>query len=110
MIDVGVWGAVAAGPVVTVGKAERFLRRLFQAAVEIIKKELPKAPLWISTAAAVSTGFSFSFLVLCSFSLLMSFPCGKPSRVALRILNPTGSTVKPDFRTRSARRAGHMLR
>jgi hypothetical protein len=26
-----------------VGKPERFLRRLFQAAVEIIKKKLPKA-------------------------------------------------------------------
>jgi hypothetical protein len=36
---------VAAGPVVTVGKPERPWRRLFQAAVEIIKKKLPKASL-----------------------------------------------------------------
>jgi hypothetical protein len=34
---------IAAGPVVTVEKPERFLRRLFQAAVEIIKKKSPKA-------------------------------------------------------------------
>jgi hypothetical protein len=59
----------AAGPVVTVKKAKRFLRRLFQAAVEIIKKKSAKPPLSISTAAAVSTGPSgfLSFLVLFSF-------------------------------------------
>ncbi len=34
---------IAAGPVVTVKKLAPFLRRLFQAAVEIIKKKLPKA-------------------------------------------------------------------
>jgi hypothetical protein len=33
----------AAGAVGTVGKPERFLRRLFQAAVEIIKQKSPKA-------------------------------------------------------------------
>jgi hypothetical protein len=49
----------AVGAVVTVGKPERFLRRLFQAAVEIIKKKLPQAPLLISTAAAVSTARFF---------------------------------------------------
>ncbi len=43
MIEVGVFVTVVAGPVVTVGKPERFLRRLFQAAVEIIKKKLPEA-------------------------------------------------------------------
>jgi len=42
-LDVSVLVTVAAGPVVTVGKPERFWRRLFQAAVEIIKRKLPKA-------------------------------------------------------------------
>jgi hypothetical protein len=36
---------VAAGAVGTVEKPERFLRRLFQAAVEMIKKKSPKATL-----------------------------------------------------------------
>ena len=40
MIDVGVLGTVAAGPVVTGGKPERFLRGLFQAAVGIIQEEI----------------------------------------------------------------------
>jgi hypothetical protein len=49
-------------------KAGAFLRRLFQAAVEIINKKMPQATLLISTAAAVSTGLPFlSFLVLFSF-------------------------------------------
>jgi len=43
MTEVGVLVIIAAGPVVTVGKPERFLRRLFQAGVEIIKKKLPRA-------------------------------------------------------------------
>jgi len=34
---------VAVGPVVTVEKPERFVRRLFQAAVEIVEKKSPKA-------------------------------------------------------------------
>jgi hypothetical protein len=36
----------AAGPLVTVKKPERLLHRLFQAAVEIIKKKMPKATLF----------------------------------------------------------------
>ena len=36
---------VAVGPVVTVEKPERFVRRLFQAAVEIVEKKSPKADL-----------------------------------------------------------------
>ena len=108
IVDVGVLVTVAAGPVVTVGKPERFLRRLFQALWKSSRRNCRRLPLLISTAAAVSTGFSFFWFFF--FFFLMSFPCGKPGRVALRILNPTGSTVKPDFRTRSARRAGHMLR
>jgi len=34
---------IVVGPVVTVEKPERFARRLFQAAVEIIKKKPPEA-------------------------------------------------------------------
>jgi hypothetical protein len=34
---------IVVGPVVTVEKPERFARRLFQAAVEIIKRKPPKA-------------------------------------------------------------------
>jgi hypothetical protein len=48
--------SITAAPVVTVGKPERLLCRLFQAAVEIIKKSRRRLPLPISTAAAVSTG------------------------------------------------------
>ena len=48
-------GEPAAGAVGTVGKPERFLRRLFQVAVEIINKKMPKATLSISIATAVST-------------------------------------------------------
>jgi hypothetical protein len=45
----------AAGAVGTVGKPERFLRRLFQAAVEIIKQKSPKATFIDFHSAAVST-------------------------------------------------------
>ena len=54
-------------------KSERFLRRLFQAAVEIIKKRRRRLPLSISTAVAVSTSFPFphvSFFLLLFLSLL----------------------------------------
>ena len=79
MIDVRVLVTVA-GPVVTVGKPERFLRRLFQAAVEIIKKKLPKAS-FVDFQSCGSFHRLFSFLVL--FSFLMSFPVWKagPGRV-----------------------------
>src|SRR3989442_1381612 len=50
----------------------------------------------------------FSFFVL--FSFFNEFPLWKTGWVALRIGHPTVSTVEGDFRTRSARGAGHMLR
>jgi len=64
-----------------VEKSERFVRRLFQAAVEIIKRKSPKATFPISTAAAVSTGLCFlSFLLLFSFFVFPFEGCGKISR------------------------------
>jgi len=39
---------IAVGAVETVGKPSAFVARLFQAAVEIIKKKMPKATLSIS--------------------------------------------------------------
>ena len=69
MIEVRVLLTVAAGPVVTVGKPERFLRRLFQAAVEIFKKKLPEASFVDFRSCGSFHRFSFSFLALFSFSL-----------------------------------------
>jgi hypothetical protein len=59
--------SITAGPVVTVGKPERLLCRLFQAAVEIIKQKLPK-PLF-------------------RFPRLRQFPQASASRFPLKTLN-----------------------
>jgi hypothetical protein len=78
---VGVLVTVAAGPVVTVGKPERFLRRLFQALWKSSRRNCRRLPLLISTAAAVSTGFSFFWFFF--LFLFDEFPLWKagPGRV-----------------------------
>ena len=60
---------IVAGPVVTVKKPQRFLRRLFQAACGNHQERSAEGDRFsISTAVAVSTGLPFlSFLVLFSF-------------------------------------------
>ena len=58
--------AYLVGPVGTVKKLKRFVRKLFQAACGNHQESRRRPPLSISTAAAVSTGF-LSFLVLFSF-------------------------------------------
>src|SRR5437870_274216 len=54
--------------------------------------------------------FFFFFFGSFFFFFVMEFPLWKTGWVALRIGHPTVSTVEGDFRTRSARGAGHMLR
>ncbi len=60
---------IVAGPVGTVKKPQRFLRRLFQTACGNHKEKDAAGHRWeISTAVAVSTGLSFffgSFFFLC---------------------------------------------
>jgi hypothetical protein len=102
-IDVRVFVTVAAGPVVTVGKPERFLRRLFQAAVEIIKKILPQASFVDFHSCGSFHRLFFFFFGSFFFFFGTNFPCGKPGRIALRISQPTALTVSGDFRTRSER-------
>jgi hypothetical protein len=68
-----------------VKKPERFVRRLFQAAVVIHQEEVAEGHLCrISTAAAVSTGLPFrtflSFLVLFSFFVKIRHDPPKISR------------------------------
>jgi hypothetical protein len=100
---VGFLVTVAAGPVVTVGKPERFLRRLFQAAVEIIKKKSPKASFVDFHSCGSFHRLFFFFFDSFFFFFLNEFSLGgKPGRIALRIVRPTASTVTGDFRTRSA--------
>src|SRR5215510_1432662 len=102
---------IVAGPVVNVGKPS-VLARLFQAAVGIrIKKRLPKATDSLAdfhSCDIFHRSFCFSFLVL--FSFFEEFSLWKTGRVALRIATLTASTVRRDFRARSARAVGHMLR
>src|SRR5215813_2251680 len=102
---------MVAGSVVNVGKPS-VLARLFQAAVGIrIKKKPPKATDSVADFQSCDIfhrPFSFSFLVL--FSFFDEFPLWETGRVALRIATLTASTVRRDFRARSARAVGHMLR
>src|SRR6266513_2313144 len=87
--------------------------RLFQAAVGIrIKKKLPKATDLFAdfhSCGIFHRPFCFFFFWF-FFSFCNEFPLWKTGWVALRIGHPTVSTVEGDFRTRSARGAGHMLR
>ena len=105
-IDVRVLGTVAAGPVVTVGKPERFSRRLFQAAVEIIKKKLPKAS-FVDFHSCGSFHRLF-FFFFGSFFFLNEFPLWKtgPNRVT----NPTPDCFNGFRRLSNARRTGRELR
>lgn len=82
MIEVRVLVTVAAGPVVTVEKPERFLRRLFQAGVEIIKKKLPEASFVDFHSCGSFHRFSFSFWFF-FFFFWNEFPSWKtgPNRV-----------------------------
>jgi hypothetical protein len=99
--------------VVNVEKPRAF-SRLFQAAVGIrINKKAPKATDCFAdfhSCGIFHRPFSFSFLVLFSFSFFDEFPLWKTGRVALRIGHPTASTVRGDFRARSVREVERMLR
>jgi len=78
-----------------------------------INKKPPKATEFVAdfhSCGIFHRPFSFSFLVLFSFSFVDEFPLWKTGRVALRIAAPTASTVRGDFRARSARGAERMLR
>jgi transposase len=69
-----------------------------------IKKKLPKATAGVAdfhSCGIFHRPFSFSFLVLFSFSFCAEFPLWKTGQVALRISHPIGSTIEGDFRARS---------
>src|SRR5215475_2666953 len=101
---------IVAGPVVNVGKPS-VLARLFQAAVGIrIKKKLPKATDSLADFHSCDI-FHRPFVFLFWFFFLFDeFPSWKTGRFALRIATLTASTVGRDFRARSARGVGRMLR
>jgi len=83
---------IAVGPVVTVEKPERFLRRLFQAAVEIIKKKSPKATFFDFHGCS-----SFHRLPFLSFLLLFSFFVKNPissTKIHARIAYRPRSSVE----------------
>jgi hypothetical protein len=95
------------------GKAERFGEAFPSSCGNPHQKKLPKATDGFAdfhSCGIFHRPFSFSFLVLFSFSFLNEFPLWKTGRVALRIRHPTALTVGGDFRARSVREVERMLR